>query len=100
MKKRILAAILGLCMLALSLTGCGNASDVESGAAAQDYPVQVDGVTIESQPEGVAVLSPNIADIILALGYEINLKARSAECTQPDLEVLPEVTLDDAAKMQ
>ena len=36
MKKRILAAILGLCMLALSLTGCGNAPDVESGAAAQD----------------------------------------------------------------
>lgn len=100
MKKRILAAILGLCMLALSLTGCGNAPDVESGAAAQDYPVQVDGVTIESQPEGVAVLSPNIADIILALGYEIHLKARSAECTQPDLEVLPEVTMDDAAQMQ
>lgn len=98
--KRFVAAFLCLCMTALLFAGCGSPADIESGAAKQDYPVKVNDVTIESQPEGVAVLSPNVADIILAMGYEINLKARSAECTQPDLKVLPEVTADDAAKIK
>lgn len=98
--KRFVAAFLCLCMTALLLAGCGSPADIESGAAKQDYPVKVNDVTIESQPEGVAVLSPNVADIILAMGYEINLKARSAECTQPDLKVLPEVTADDASKIK
>lgn len=100
MKKRILAAFLSLCMTAAALTGCGQPADIESGAAEQDFPVSVEDVTIQSQPEGVAVLSSNIADVILALGYEGTLKARSADCTQPDLAVLPEVTVDDGEKMK
>lgn len=100
MKKRILAFLLCLSMTALLLTGCGGSANIESGAAQQDFPVEVNGVTIQSKPEGVAVLSPNLADIILAIGYEIDLKARSAECTQPDLKVLPEVTIQDAEKMK
>ena len=100
MKKRILTAILSLCMVLPSFTGCESAAEIDSGAAQQDYPVVVNEVTIQSQPEGVAVLSDNLADIVLALGYEINLKARSADCTQADLKVLPEVTAADADKMK
>lgn len=100
MKKRILTAILSLCMVLPVFTGCESAAEIDSGAAQQDYPVVINEVTIQSQPEGVAVLSDNLADIVLALGYEINLKARSAECTQSDLDVLPEVTIEDADKMK
>lgn len=100
MKKRILALFLCVCTAFTVFTGCQNTGDIESGAAKQDFPVKIGEVTIDSKPEGVAVLSPNIADIVLALGYEINLKARSAECTQSDLKILPEVTVEDADKMK
>lgn len=100
MKKRMVALFLCLCTALTVLVGCQNTGDIESGAAQQDFPVKIGEVTIDSKPEGVAVLSPSIADIILALGYEVDLKARSAECTQSDLKVLPEVTLADASKMK
>lgn len=100
MKKRMLALLLCVCTALTVLVGCQNAGDIESGAAQQDFPVKIGEVTIDAKPEGVAVLSPNIADIILALGYEIDLKARSAECTQSDLQVLPQVTVEDASKMK
>lgn len=74
--KRFVAAFLCLCMTALLFAGCGSPADIESGAAKQDYPVKVNDVTIEPQPEGVAVLSPNVADIILAMGYEIQFESK------------------------
>lgn len=93
--KRLAAGMLaGMLMLSV-LTGCGDKGEVTSGATDQDYPVTVDGVTLKAEPEGVAVLSGNIADVILAMDYEICLKAKSEDCTQSELEVLPVVTMDD-----
>ncbi len=41
------------------------------------------------------VLSPNLAEVILALGYEMQLCGKGAACTEEDLSVLPDMTMDD-----
>lgn len=60
----------------------------------------INGVTIAAAPTGVVVLSPNVADVILAMDYEISLKAKSAACTQSDLTALPNVTADDVKQIK
>ncbi len=100
MFKRFTAAFL-CAVTAFSLfSACSGQGNISSGAGVKDYPVTVENVTLASQPGGVAVLSPNVADVILAIGYEICLKAKSASCTQSDLSVLPNATLDDADKLK
>lgn len=97
--KRILAVGLVALMVAMVFAGCGS-SDINEGIAKNDYPITINGVTLNSQPKGVAVLSENIADVILTGGFEETLKAKSADCTQPDLSVLPNITIDDASQMK
>lgn len=98
--KRAAAFLLAGMVAVTALAGCGQgAADVESGAVDFDYPVEVRDVTISGEPEGVAVLSPEIGDAVLAMGYEITLKARTTECRQTELSVLPEVSADNPAKI-
>lgn len=87
--KRFVALLMSICMVALLMAGCSGGGGIEDGANASDYPVTVGDVTLGAQPSGVAVLSDNLADVVLALGYEIDLKARSESCTQTELKVLP-----------
>lgn len=96
MPKKLAALLLAVVMILTAFTACGNKGNITSGAAKNDYPVTVNNVTIQSEPSGVVVLSPNLADVVLALGYEISLKGKSAECTQKELSVLPSVTAADA----
>lgn len=100
MLKRLTAAILCVCLAMAIFAGCGPQNDISSGAGAQEYPVTIGTVTLKNQPTGVAVLSANLADVVLAMDYEIQLKAKSAECTQSDLSVLPNVTADDAKQIK
>ncbi len=100
MLKKCLAVFLCAALCLSALAGCGRGSDIASGAGTADYPVTIGGGSIAAQPSGAAVLSPNAADVILQLGYEIALKAKSAACTQSDLAVLPNVTADDAQKIK
>lgn len=100
MRKRIIALLVSLCVSAAALTGCGPQNDISSGAGAQDFPVTIGSVTLKAQPAGVAVLSGNLADVILTMNYEVSLKAKSADCTQSDLSVLPTVTANDAQQMK
>ncbi len=97
--KRCLALGLVTIVTAMMFVGCGS-SDISEGIATNDYPITINGVTLNSQPEGVAVLSENIADVILTGGFEATLKAKSAECTQEDLSILPNLTIDDAEEMK
>jgi len=99
MGKKLLAVFLIATLAISSLSGCSQASDVASGAGDKDYPVKIGDVILKKGPAGVAVLSPNIASVIVSVGYEETLKARSADCTQSDLSVLPTVTADDAQKI-
>ena len=100
MIKKITALFMCVLLVAGVLVACGNQNDISSGVGAQDFPVTIDGVTIAAAPTGVVVLSPNVADVILAMDYELPLKAKSAACTQSDLVALPNVTADDVKQMK
>lgn len=103
MIKKLTAAFLSAVIAVSSLAGCGHQNNITSGAGQKEFPVTIgetNPITIDSEPTGAAVLSPNIADVILALGYEITLKAKSGDCTQSDLSALPDVTADDADKIK
>lgn len=100
MFKKWAAAVLSVILTLSLLPACTKQNSISSGAGQKDFPVTIGNVTIGSQPTGAAVLSPNAADVILALGYEISLKAKSANCTQSDLTALPNVTADDAKKIK
>lgn len=106
MFRRITAAVLSVVLAVAAFTGCAGNNDISKGAGAKNFPVSIPvsggSVTISQEPAGVAVLSPNIASVILSLGsdYEMKLKAKSAACTQSDLSVLPDVTADDADKIK
>ncbi len=103
MTKRLTAAFLCAAVAVSALAGCGRQNDITSGAGRNEFPVTIGDtvkVTVGSEPTGAAVLSPNAADVILALGYEITLKAKSSSCTQSDLAALPDVTADDADKIK
>lgn len=100
MGKRLLAVFLCAALGFSALSGCSRANNISSGAGENDFPVTIGDVTVSKEPAGAAVLSPNIASVILSVGYEVSLKARSADCTQSDLSVLPEVTADDAQKIK
>ena len=93
--KRPLAALLGILLVLSICVGCGPKGDISSGVAEQDFPVTVNEVTIQDERKGVVVLSPNLAEVIMALGYEMQLCGKGAACTQEDLSVLPDMTLDD-----
>lgn len=102
MLKKLTAALLCAVLTVLSFSGCGlgTGDSVTSTANPEDWPAQVNGVKISGQPAGVAVVSPNLADVVLSLGYEAQLKGKSKACTQSALSTLADVTLDDAQQIK
>ena len=91
--KKLSALVLAVLLSMLVFVGCGSNSNGSTGG----YPVTIGEVTVGSQPNGVAVLSDSLADVVLALGYEGQLKGKSESCTQDELSVLPNVSIDDPA---
>lgn len=104
MIRKLTAGLLALLMI-IGLAGC-NSGDISSGANGSDYPVTVSGTTLNQRPAGVAVLSPSLADVILALQYEVSeegeivFKAKSEDCTQAELQTLPNVSISDIDQMK
>lgn len=80
------------CLLAVALLllpGCQQLGDIVSNVAVTgEFPVEVNGVTIGAAPQKAVVLSPSLADVILALGCETQLAAASQDCTQESLSSL------------
>ncbi len=91
--RKIFSLAMAVCLLLLS-TAC-NMIVQEGNDEQYDYPVTVGNTVFESSPNKVAVLSENLADIILACGYEGKLAMRSDACTQNELEILPSVGTPD-----
>ena len=92
--KKIVSLALTACMM-LSVSACSLIVK-ENSEEQYDYPVTVGNLVFEKAPQKVAVLSDNIADIILACGYEGKLVARSDKCIQEDLKILPSVGTPDS----
>lgn len=93
--KKVIALFLAvLVVMAVMLTGCGGGGS--TGSSTGSYPVTVGGVSV-GQPKGVVVLSDSLADVVLALGYEAQLKGKGESCTQEDLSPLMNYSIDDPA---
>ncbi|WP_101696366.1 peptidoglycan-binding protein [Clostridium minihomine] len=98
--KRMIAGVLSAALVVSLFAGCSNKGDISSGAAEKDYPVTIGTTTLKTEPQGVAVFSPNLADVILAMNYEISLKSKSEDCNQEELSVLPNVSASDPAAVK
>lgn len=95
---RAAAMLLSVIMICSSFFACTQPVNVDEGgvsAVTQDYPVVVNEITINAKPSKVVALSGNIADIILAMGYETSLAAVSDDSTQTDYESLQKFSVDD-----
>ncbi len=88
-----LAAIMLAVSTALFCTSCDLV--VKNNDEQYDYPVTVGNLVIEKAPANIAVMSENIADVIIACGYEGKLSARGENCTSEVLEVLPTIGTPD-----
>lgn len=97
MYKKVLAAVLciGICLLCMA--GCSNVGDLVSGTPVGEFPVEINGVTINAKPQKVVVLSPSLADVVLALDCETQLAAGSEACTQEALGKLQKVDAGDSS---
>lgn len=94
MYKKMIALLLSVCLLVLA--GCSQVGDVvDKIADSGEFPVEVAGVTVSARPQQAAVLSPNLADVVLALGYETQLGAVSSDCDQGALSSLTKVNASD-----
>ncbi len=93
---RLCAALLAAALLCL-FAGCSQIGDIVSGVTVPsgEYPVEIEGVTISAKPQKAVVLSPSLADVVLALGCETQLAAGSEECTQDSLRSLAKVDGND-----
>lgn len=94
--KKLLSILLTLC-ICLCLEGCSNVGDLVSGAPVGEFPVEINGVTINAKPQKVAVLSPSLADVVLAMDGETQLCAGAESCTQEALGQLQKVDAGNAA---
>lgn len=85
-----------LALLCLALTACSDVGNLVSGVQGGVFPVEVNGVTINARPQRVAVLSPSLADVVLALGCDTQLTVGSESCTQASLKDLNKLDPADA----
>lgn len=89
------AAVCALAVLC-AFGGCSQIGDIVSGVTAGgEFPVEVCGVTVSSRPQKAVVLSPKLADVVLALGCETQLLAVADGCTQEDYDSLTKVDIND-----
>lgn len=95
--KKLLTVLLCISLCLMCLSGCTNVGDLVSGTTAGEFPVEVNGVSINARPQKVVVLSPSLADVVLALGCETQLLAGADSCTQEALSKLQKVDAGDAA---
>lgn len=97
MIKKLVAAALCISLCLICAAGCSNVGDLVSGTPAGEFPVEINGVTVGARPQKVVVLSPSLADVVLALDNETQLAAGSQSCTQPALGNLQKVDPGDAS---
>ena len=94
--KKNYLCIIYIFMFLCIFSGCS----VNSSSHGSEYPLTLNNVTFKKSPKRVVVLSDSLADIILTISQEINLVGRSSECTQEELEVLPDVGSENSLDVE
>lgn len=91
------AALLCAVAVLAACCGCQQLGDIVSGVTATsgEFPVEVNGVTVSAKPTKAVVVSPVLADVVLALGYETQLAAVVDTCTQDDFSSLTKLDIND-----
>lgn len=92
MKKAICFA----CIAGLMFTGCSKKKENERKISVNDYPVTVNGISIESKPERVVVLSDVLADVAIELGFKGQIVGKSSKCDQEEIATAIDVDVDDS----
>lgn len=67
--------------------GCGQKQE----STKENYPVTIGGVTIDEEPKRAISMSDSIADILVSIGYEMKLVAKTNECSQEEFNILKSV---------
>lgn len=91
MTKKIISII--LCVLLVMTTCLGLCSC--KNKKSEEFPVTVGGVTLESEPKNIIVLSPELIDIISCIRYDMKIIGRTIECDQEFLATIPTVGSED-----
>jgi ABC-type Fe3+-hydroxamate transport system substrate-binding protein len=78
MIKRLFAVI--LCASMLTLCACAGEKDKESSTPKTDYPAKALDISLDSCPQKVVSLVPEVTDIIIALGSDAQLAGISDNC--------------------
>lgn len=91
--KKLAAIIIAISMM-LCAASCNMI--VKNNEEQFDYPVTIGNLVLTEAPQHIAVLSENLADVLIACGYEGKLSARSDACTQEALSILPSVGTPDS----
>jgi iron complex transport system substrate-binding protein len=91
MKKFIkkTVAVLAAVTFALSLTACGNNASQKSGSSTETYPIEItdsygDVITLESEPQRVVSVAPNLTELMYKLDAGDKLVGRSDYCDYPE----------------
>lgn len=92
MTKKIISLTLCVVLIACSMLCLCSCKNKKS----DEFPVTVGGVTLESEPNNVIVLSPELIDIISCIRYDMKIIGRSVECDQEFLSVIPTVGSETA----
>ena len=96
--------LLSILLIMLMLCGCSAKKDEQASSALTDYPASAFDITVNKCPQSIISLSPEVTDIIFALGSDAQLVGVSDNCiTEKDItrygtSAIPNIDAIKAAK--
>lgn len=95
-------SVMCIAVMMFLMTGCKDVVGKISTntQAAGTYPVTVGGVEIKAQPQKVAVISANLADVALSLKKESQIIAVSMDADQHEFSETTKITINDVAAIK
>ena len=103
MKKsvKLISLILALLLTVSLFTGCNVQEQIETvgDVIMQEYPVTINGVAVNQKPKKVVVLTDELADAIIASGFETSLLAAPIESDHKNFQTLTKVDPNDTASI-
>lgn len=105
MTKRIVAALLAFVTLILSAAAIAGCSDEEGGLFsscddAANFPVTINGITIEKRPKAIVCTSPKLTDILIEVGAAKSVIGRPYQYARADVSSAAEVGTNDQPSLE